>query len=526
MGIPIHSIPSTTRNMPQLKPRSGQYVGLPRRFLYAFSLLLFASIGSLWAQAGGGSGALFDESRYVKIPLAAPLTHASYQNNVRYSLKPYCPRPGDQLESGTCVGWAVAYGARTIAEAVMNGWSTQSDKTRINNSAFSPSFTYNLILANEGISDCSIGGYIVDALELLKQQGAVPINNFPFNEDCSQLPDESLLQQADTFRIKDYQRLTFYSKDDAKTDKIRQCIANDMPVIVGIKILDNLKNTKHEKYIWNPKSGDPSKAITHAMVVVGYDDTEQTFELMNSWGDQWCNEGFFYIKYDDFNQYVREAYVLIFDRPITKNRSDQITLSASIDFKRLETEGIAPDVICQNQSIGRMSAIQGKDEMMYKMINTYDSYTGYQAYITTHQQNMVVYAFSYDPSGKTDLLYPFQPEVIALYGAESGNTVITPLIPIPESTIALPHEDYCMQLDEQSGTINCFLFSKQEIAIDELLNRIENGTGEFRKRLYDAIPDNRRANRQLIKYATTGIGFEANIADYAIVPVVIDMNHR
>ncbi len=495
------------------------------RFFRAAALCLAVNWAAV-ALAQSGGGALFDESRYVGTPLAAPLTQASYQHTNRYSLKPYCPKPGDQRESGTCVGWAVAYGARTIAEAVMRGWSTKADKPYIDQQAFSPSFTYNLILANEGISDCSVGGYIVDALDLLKTKGSVPISQFPFDEDCQHLPNAELLDSAISFCIKDYHRITFYNKDDAKTDKVREYIANDMPVIVGIKILDNLKNTEQEKYTWNPQKGNPALAITHAMVVVGYDDTEKTFELMNSWGDKWCNEGFFYITYEDFNQYVREAYVLIFDRPALKNRNDQITLSASIDFKRLDTEGVAPDVHCQNQSIGRMSATLCSDSSCsYRMINSYAAWTGYQTYITTQSQNKVVYAFSYDLGSKTTLLYPFQPDVIALYGAEQGTT-ITPLIPIAGSTIALPHEDYCMQLDEQGGTVNCFLFSRQPIDIKTVCQKIETGYGNFQERLTRAIPDNRRANPNVGTYSPDSIGVEANRADHASVPIVVDLNHQ
>jgi hypothetical protein len=479
---------------------------------------------SLLAQFG--SGALLDENKYVSVPLAAPLTSETYEKiPYRYSLKNYCPNPGDQRESGTCVGWAVGYGARTMIEAISKGWTTLNDKDSINNHAFSPSFIYNTILDNEGISDCSIGGYIVDALDLLKQKGVVLYQQFPFDENCQQLPDTMLKQEALKYRIMDYQRLTFYNKDDAKTNKVRDCIANNLPVVVGIKILDNLKNPKHDKFTWNPKLSNQTRGITHAMVVVGYDDTEQTFELMNSWGDEWCNDGFFYISYADFNQYVREAYVLIFDRPAMKNRNDQTNLAANINFKLLATEGTAPNIACTNQTIGKMSAVLRSDST-YKMINAYEAWTGYQVWLTTQQQNMAVYAFSYDPSGKTDLLYPFQPEVIVLYGEEKSGTQITPIIPSAGSTIALPHEDYCMQLDDQGGTINCFLFSRQPIDIKKLLHTIETSSGTFAQRLQKAIPDKRRANNKLINYANYGIGFDANVADYAIVPVVIDMNHR
>jgi len=39
----------------------------------------------------------------------------------------------------------------------------------------------------------------------------------------------------------------------------------------------------------------------HAMCIVGFDDTKfgGAFEIVNSWGDNWANSGFIWIRYDD-----------------------------------------------------------------------------------------------------------------------------------------------------------------------------------------------------------------------------------
>jgi hypothetical protein len=46
----------------------------------------------------------------------------------------------------------------------------------------------------------------------------------------------------------------------------------------------------------------------HAMCVIGYDDRKQAFQLMNSWGTDWGNNGVAWVRYADFKEFVREAY--------------------------------------------------------------------------------------------------------------------------------------------------------------------------------------------------------------------------
>ncbi len=48
----------------------------------------------------------------------------------------------------------------------------------------------------------------------------------------------------------------------------------------------------------------------HAMCVVGYDDKKYggSFLIMNSWGQEWGNNGFAWVRYGDFQTFVREAY--------------------------------------------------------------------------------------------------------------------------------------------------------------------------------------------------------------------------
>ncbi len=68
------------------------------------------------------------------------------------------------------------------------------------------------------------------------------------------------------------------------------------------------------KDVWTPTAEDRSMMGFggHAQCVVGYDDRKYggAFLIMNSWGPQWGNNGFAWVRYRDFKYFVREAYGL------------------------------------------------------------------------------------------------------------------------------------------------------------------------------------------------------------------------
>jgi len=67
--------------------------------------------------------------------------------------------------------------------------------------------------------------------------------------------------------------------------------------------------------LWQPKVGEEMFG-GHAMCVIGYSDSKYggAFEIMNSWGTEFGEGGFFWIKYNDFIQRVQE---LIYIEPVT-----------------------------------------------------------------------------------------------------------------------------------------------------------------------------------------------------------------
>ena len=100
------------------------------------------------------------------------------------------------------------------------------------------------------------------------------------------------------------------AKTPMKIRKIKKSLAEGFPVVVGMFLTPDFRRIRKGDQYWSPKATPKNQLYPHAMVVVGYNDIKKSFELMNSWGDQWGNKGFIWVKYDDFAKHCVLAYQL------------------------------------------------------------------------------------------------------------------------------------------------------------------------------------------------------------------------
>ncbi len=218
------------------------------------------------------------------------------------SLLRYAPDRKNQGKQGSCVAWSSAYAARTILQST----STRTDP---NSTAFSPSFLYN----NIGLDGCQ-GSYIIRAMEFMQQKGAVAFNAFPYDEDnCSRQPGNDLYAQAASYKIHGFNRLT----EDAAVSNlnlraIKEHLAKDAPVVIGMMVGGSFMQDMLGQKVWHPTGSDNSQMGFggHAMCIIGYDDRMEggAFQIMNSWGPEWGENGVAWVRYGDFRRFVREAY--------------------------------------------------------------------------------------------------------------------------------------------------------------------------------------------------------------------------
>ena len=99
---------------------------------------------------------------------AAPPLPRSVDNSTRLSFPPI----GNQGSEGSCVAWASTYYQASHEIGLLNGHNNKASF----NGVLSPKWTYNILNNGED------GGLnVIDAYELLAQNGAVSIVNFPYD---------------------------------------------------------------------------------------------------------------------------------------------------------------------------------------------------------------------------------------------------------------------------------------------------------------------------------------------------------
>lgn len=257
-------------------------------------------------------GAKFDTKRYDKAPVYEPLSQEfGTKLPSKVSLLKYAPRRLNQGDQGSCTGWAVSYAARTILHAQATGED-------LNKISFSPAYLFN----QNTDKNCD-GAYPVDLLDDLKKQGNLQITEFPYSESsCRNKPSKEQKLKAKEFRIEGYQRLTEDGEDyQTNIESVKQYLSQGSPIVISMEVGGTFLNLK--KSIWLPSDSDyqavnhykKKKTATgewggHAMTAIGYDDNREggAFQIMNSWGEGFANQGIFWLRYEDFNIFVREVY--------------------------------------------------------------------------------------------------------------------------------------------------------------------------------------------------------------------------
>ncbi len=277
---------------------------------FILSVFFLLAPSSLQAQ-GHQTGAIFDAATYQRVPYKSTLTRGLYTVPPKASVKQFAPYAGDQGQYGTCTAWASAYSAVTIIYAKLNGIT---DRSQITQGAFSPGFAFRESFGGS-FAGCANGQVIAYVLQSLQANGVPPFSDL--NALCPNAIPEDALNKATHYSILGFTRIA--SPGDGGTtilEKIKKAISEGKPVVVGMDV-DNVPkkgafNRLTRNYVWVPdRSVNPSPG--HAMTIVSYDDAYGggAFELQNSWGRDWGNDGFFWIRYDDFVDYFGEGFELL-----------------------------------------------------------------------------------------------------------------------------------------------------------------------------------------------------------------------
>jgi len=451
-----------------------------RNFLKKFLILpIFLLLSPLFGQEYS-TGAILDPVRYEQTDAKPVLLSRNYDSLPRsVSLKQYSPIPENQGRYSTCVGWSTAFAARTISESIA---LDRTNRTETANNVFSPNFVYIGHYLRMGITPTGHeGAYIPYVLDYMRDEGAVKRLAF---ERTTDFPLIMLSAFANNRRypISGYVRL--FSNPgvpgtiDERVPPVKMSLYNGRPVIIGM----NTPVSFHTRgtAVWRPYESPNRSHGGHAMCVVGYDDDMYggAFEIQNSWGTNWGNEGYIWIRYGDFAAFVDEAYEVIENLALFREAT---RYAASIQIEVYNNRAGMP--------------VTYDSQGFYKTNTSYPSGTDFR-FLMTNRHPAYVYAFAGD-SGTTNTT-----RIFPLRG-------VSPVLDYTDSTVAWPGENDWIRLDDTTGTdYLVVLYSKEALDIEAIERRFAGERGAFPERVARAVGTNFIPYRD-VQYNSTTIEFTA-----------------
>lgn len=497
------------------------------------SLVAFSICLSSFAQAKYFmSGVPKDDGTYDRLPRRKEMATKGSSLPSSYSLVPYCPKAGDQGYYGTCTCWAAVYAARTIAEAVNHGWT---DKEHVTDEAFSPIYIYAKT-KKQSDSNCQKGVHISDALEALKCNGSPKLDSF--DPKCA-MPDElvgrtDLANEAGKYKIENYHTLFSIRCNDKnlKTSMVRKAISEKRPVVIAMWLDEASFNKTKDLLDLQGVSGNfPTKNDDiegyHAMCVVGYDDNRYggAFQILNSWGADWGEKGFFWAKYEDFARSVDQAfdfYVAPTAKPLPEPEPKPepkpkpkpkpqpkpvLHFDGSFEMWHIKTPDNKPTFASLPMDVSFLPKANASCYQLKGGVRTGDQL---RLYLDNHEP-AYVYVITSDDQNNVDIMFPFDN--------------YSPALTYKSNLIALPDEDHTMKIETIKGTNYwLLLYSKEELNINDIKAKLEKANGNFYDKVKHTLGDKMVPNEDL-RFVENRIEFSAR-SEKSVVAVFIEAKHR
>ncbi len=473
-----------------------------------FCFLFATTILKLSFAQQRGTGLVMDDAMYQKSEKLVLGLNFSPPPAAK-SLKQFCPPPGDQGETGSCVSWATGYAALSIMLAQQN----EIPDSLFPKLARSPMFIFNQIKP----SSCDIGTGLDTAFKFLKINGACAHKQFD-TLNCLIQPHDTIKNRAKEFFIKEYYRL--YNVADPASEKINavlQSIASNKPVVIGM----NIKKSIHrvgKNGMYKPKPDDDDD-LPHAMCLVGYDTTTRLFEIFNSWGPKYGKGGFLYISFEDFVTYTPYAYQMVLDRnaPPSLASIGKADVLFAASRRTLRGEFVFKKYL-ENERVFQIIKPTYQDSVYTLEGGT----VKLNSYFRLRAQNLTadtyVYIFSLKPDNSYEILFPRR----KINDASDIFSLQVPMIPNERVTIEIPeNKNNGLKTDQLGDDYFCILYSEQRIDdLNEKLQQLIKLQGSFNQRLSQLFGE-RLIPKDKIQFSKEDMKVKAQVSEAYILPIIL-----
>lgn len=230
------------------------------------------------------NGCIFESDPAPAPMLAAPKINLPQQ----IDLRKFCSPIEDQKKTSSCVANAVV-GALEFHQ-IKNGLPL-TDLSRL--------FVYYNARAMAGMQNKDSGSQIHHGMAAILAHGACEARMWPFQEAMlTKQPTRACYQNASHYEAVQYARTP-------RGMPALAALAQGLPVVFGIFCpMDYYKGAHQNGVMPRPDQIQPTQPPSgHAMLIVGYDLTDKTYLIRNSWGTGFADGGYFKMPFETMDRW-------------------------------------------------------------------------------------------------------------------------------------------------------------------------------------------------------------------------------
>ncbi len=202
-------------------------------------------------------------------------------------LRAQCPAVVDQGQLGSCTANAIA-GAYQFEEL---------KQKKANNFPPSRLFIYYNERAIEGTTKYDSGAAIRDGIKTISKQGVCSEPEWPYiiSKFKTKPSQQCYADAARNLALK-------YMSVSQTLDQMKSCLALGYPFVFGFSVYASFESAQVARtgIVPMPQSSE-AQLGGHAVMTVGYDDSQQWFVVRNSWGRSWGVGGYCFMPYSYLN---------------------------------------------------------------------------------------------------------------------------------------------------------------------------------------------------------------------------------